>query len=229
MMNPIHALQSTQLKQMTNGRATWDNHREFNGVFTMGQNSLLYNSLGFFASRDNVYSSNDTTNQTGCIDGGEACMQHNAALNNAVAVLTSGPYGISDGVGFTDRVLVMRSCRSDGVMLRPLWPLSSLDAAFTRLAGALVWAAHDEPASGYRWSYVLGVNLASNESLFPGDLQPRNNSTMACWRVLSDTNQIGSLRLFDTENPLVLHTPTLPKDPLEGVDPGSVHWGETPM
>ena len=75
----------------------------------MGQNSLLYNSLGFFASRDNVYSSNNTVNQTGCIDGGEACTQHNAALNNAVATLSNGPYGISDGVGFTDRTMVMRS------------------------------------------------------------------------------------------------------------------------
>lgn len=103
MMNPIHTLQSTRLKQMTNGRATWDNHREYNGVFTMGQNSLLYNSLGFFASRDNVYSSNNSINQTGCIDGGEACVQHNAVLNNAVAVLSNGPYGISDKVGFTDR------------------------------------------------------------------------------------------------------------------------------
>ena len=42
MMNPCHALQSTLMKQMTNGRATWDNHREYNGVFTMGQNGLLY-------------------------------------------------------------------------------------------------------------------------------------------------------------------------------------------
>jgi hypothetical protein len=211
MMNPCHALQSTLMKQMTNGRATWDNHREYNGVFTMGQNGLLYwcgttfglstnlvlaplmrenhylprqdrlgtnvkeietkrrvfrRSLGFFASRDNVFSSADTVNQSACVEGGAACFQHNAALNNAVAVLSGGPYGISDKVGMTDKTTVMRACRSDGVMLRPSWPLSSLDVSFTKHNGALIWSAHDEHAGGeYRWQTVLGVNLATNVSL----------------------------------------------------------------
>ena len=157
-------------------------------------------------------------------------MQHNAALNNAVATLTNGPYGISDGVGFTDRRMVMRSCRVDGVMLRPLWPLSSLDAAFTRFGGAFVWAAHDQPASTaeYRWSMVLAVNLPQNVTLFPGDLQPQNDSSMVCWQVQA-SDQVTTLQPFDQSNPLVLHTSALPKDPLAAPDPGSVHWVVAPV
>ena len=123
--------------------------------------------------------------------------------------------------------MVMRSCRSDGVLLRPLWPLSSLDAAFTRLGGAMIWAAHDSPAPGYRWSYILGVNLATNAPLFPGDLQQQGD-TMVCWEVRASSDEIGPLKAFDTSHPLTLHTSALPKDPLDGPDPASVHCVAAP-
>ena len=125
----------------------------------------------------------------------------------------------------------MRSCRTDGVMLRPLYPLSSIDAAFTRFDGALVWQAYDQPASTtkYRWSMVVAVNLATNVTIFPGDLQPENESSMVCWQVRADSDQISGFQTFDQLNPLLLHTSSLPKDPLLAPDPGSVHWVVAPV
>ena len=232
MMNPCHALQSTLVKQLTNGRATWDNHREYNGVFTMGQNSLLYWSLGFFASRDNVWSSANTVNQTGCVEGGAACFQHNAALENAVAVLSNGPYGISDEVGKTDGPMVMRSCRSDGVTLRPSWPLSSLDVAFTKHNGALLWAAHDEHDEYQRrWTYVLAVNLATEINLTAAELgQGHGDSAMVAWK-RAPSGAVGKVTIqpFDATHPLTLTACPLPKNPLAAPDPGSLHWNVAPV
>jgi hypothetical protein len=82
-------------------------------------------------------------------------------------------------VGLTDRELVMRACRDDGVLLRPSWPLSALDVAYTTppssadaVAGALLWAAHDDHGDGaWRWSYVVTVNSPSAIDVFSANLQ----------------------------------------------------------
>eukprot|EP00041_Stephanoeca_diplocostata_P000680 m.16150 g.16150 ORF g.16150 m.16150 type:complete len:887 (-) comp10906_c0_seq3:429-3089(-) len=195
MMNPCHALHSTLVHTMTNGRATSDNCRgSAHNIQSMGQTGLLYYSLGFFASRDNVWTTASDVNQTGC---NRYCSEPNAHADNAVAVLGGGPYGPSDAFSLTDRSMVMHACRTDGVLLRARWPLAALDAMFTRPSadGALVWAAHDDfySASGvYRWSYVMGVNLMSPYTLAPADLyqgqaMPEGTEFVA-WRVTLNTS-----------------------------------------
>ena len=42
-------------------------------------------------------------------------------------------------------------------------------------------------------------------------------------------DEIGPLQAFDTSHPLTLHTSVLPKHPLDGPDPGSVHWVAAPV
>ena len=47
-----------------------------------------------------------------------------------LAVMSGGPYGPSDGAGSFNRSLIMRSCRDDGVLLRPDKPATLMDTAF---------------------------------------------------------------------------------------------------
>ena len=76
----------------------------------MGQNGLLYYSLGFLPSRDNVWTTGAGVVQPAC--NREDCIEANAHADNAVAVLAGGPYGPSDAVGMTNRSVVMHGCRS---------------------------------------------------------------------------------------------------------------------
>ena len=51
-------------------------------------------------------------------------------MRTFVSALSGGPVGISDGVNLTDPELIMKSCRGDGVLLKPSKPIVPLDAHF---------------------------------------------------------------------------------------------------
>lgn len=192
-----------------------------NNIQSMGQNGLLYFSLGFLPSRDNVWTSAPDVDQPSC---NRYCFEPNPAADNAVAVLGGGPYGPSDAVGFTDKSIVMRACRTDGVMLRPAWPLSSLDATFTRAGSALqhVWAAHDDFGL-FRWSYVVGINLDSDFAMLPKDLQGPAPAPMLALE-LGLRIPVATIVPFNDSHPL-----KIPACPAQAKGPGSTHWVTAPV
>ena len=56
-------------------------------------------------------------------------------MQAAVAALSRGPVQVSDGVGYSDRSLILRTCDEAGRLLQPSRPATALDAAFHRSAG----------------------------------------------------------------------------------------------
>ena len=86
-------------------------------VFCLTHRVCRYYALGFFASRDNVWTTLKGVNQSGCLRD-HVCTEFNTHADNAVAFLAGGPYGASDKVGFTNRGVVLYASRSDGVLLR---------------------------------------------------------------------------------------------------------------
>ena len=56
-----------------------------------------------------------------------------AETQTLLAVLSGGPYGPADGAYGGNRSLIMRSCRDDGVLLRPDKPMTMMDSALTAL------------------------------------------------------------------------------------------------
>jgi hypothetical protein len=78
-----------------------------------------------------------------------------------LAALSAGPVGIGDRVGRTDRELVMRTCRADGVLVKPDVPVAALDRCLRadcffepELLIGECWSDH---AAG-RTSYVAAFN-----------------------------------------------------------------------
>lgn len=43
--------------------------------------------------------------------------------------MTAGPVLVADGIGYSDRALIMRSCREDGLLLKPSKPMTAMDGA----------------------------------------------------------------------------------------------------
>lgn len=50
------------------------------------------------------------------------------ALEAAIATLSAGPVAPGDRMGLEDKALILRSCRADGLLLKPSRPLTTLDA-----------------------------------------------------------------------------------------------------
>ncbi len=87
-------------------------------------------------------------------------------LEALLAALSGGPVGIGDALGDADVGLIRRTCRADGVLVRPDVPVAAIDrAAF----GAPVWSGellvgstHTRHAAG-RWAYVVTCNVGADQ------------------------------------------------------------------
>ena len=88
-----------------------------------------------------------------------------AEAETLLAALSCGPVGIGDRIGSTDRELVMRTCRADGVLVMPDVPVAALAGGFVDPmpdAGTLWGECHTDHPSG-RYHYVIAVHAGEIE------------------------------------------------------------------
>ena len=103
-------------------------------------------------------------------------------MEAAIAILSTAPVQISDGIGFTNATLALATCTSGGRLLQPSRPATAIDAcfaadAFGAPAGPVAAKAHNLPVmsthtnvSGRLWAHVLVISLAADAALVPADL-----------------------------------------------------------
>jgi hypothetical protein len=79
-----------------------------------------------------------------------------------LSAMSAGPVGVGDRIGEADIDLIRRTCRADGVLVRPDVPIAAIDRAFF---DAPVWSgelivgsAHTQHAAGH-WGYALTCNV----------------------------------------------------------------------
>ena len=167
---------------MTNGRGTSDNlHDSRPDLYKLGPSGLLLGAMGLWSSRDNVFTS---AIEPGCHV--RNCTSRDYRLQNVAAVLAGGPYGPSDGMEYLNADMILRSCRADGVLLKPDRPLAMTDAELLKkfpdtFAGreggwsGHVWttgtdrvvngrASGDVASYSLRWGYVLSID--TNADMF---------------------------------------------------------------
>lgn len=233
MPDGYHILQSTTLQSVTNARATYDNTRNAPSVLSMGQNSLLFNAVGIFASRDNVWTSNADVEQKGC-GNKDFCYEPNVHLDNAATVLSNGPYGIADAVDQVNRTIVMYACRPDGFMLRPRWPLASLDFTFLQREpkGSKVWAAHDD-FGAFRWSYIVGIKITTAIAITPiklvqGAFAISPTQQMVAWEVVPG-EPVTRVQVFSGDSPFLLPSSEPLNLPYDIPTPPHTHYAAAPV
>ena len=85
-----------------------------------------------------------------------------AEVEALLAALSAGPVGIGDRIGRSDRALVLRTCREDGVLVKPDRPIAALDRCFAGHAvlepNPLIGETHSLHPAG-RWHYVASLNV----------------------------------------------------------------------
>ena len=113
---------------VTNARATNDyfhasNHRNW----AIGATSLFYSALEILPFKDGFYSSN-LLQPGGQEDGPETDPDRETLM----AVLSTAQVGPMDGLGYLNASRILRTCRSDGMILKPDRPIVLADACFHR-------------------------------------------------------------------------------------------------
>lgn len=185
-------LNSLTLQTPTNYRVSQDNDFHYAPAtrWSIGISSLLVGAFGlrpFFDvtwTRDSYPSSlfPDTA-----YDG----IQHNSVeLSVILSVLSTGPVGIGDAVGATNKTLVRATCRADGLLLKPSLPLAAMDLTFLYPAPPLgqenwntsmvamqagTWipsSSSPSSSTGPPFVHVVVVDAAEPVVVYPSDIYP---------------------------------------------------------
>jgi hypothetical protein len=155
MSTPADFLQTVTLSRVTSIRTSGDYRYLFdnglNWVWFLHGNALA-RALGLLPYKDVFLSHGETG-----LGPGERYAEVEALL----AALSAGPVGIGDRRGHTDRALVMRTCREDGVLIKPDLPIAAIDRCFRENAFLETAPLVGETVSVHpagRWVYVAALN-----------------------------------------------------------------------
>jgi hypothetical protein len=156
MASPADFLQTVTLERVTSIRTSGD-YKYLIGPAALWtwflHGNALARALGLWPFKDVFLSRRDGT---GPRDG-----DPHAELEALLAALSAGPVGIGDRVGRSDRALILRTCREDGVLVKPDVPVAALDRCWRGHAvldaNPLVGEAHSAHPAG-RWHYLVSIH-----------------------------------------------------------------------
>jgi hypothetical protein len=124
MATPADFAESVHLAQIGSIRTSGDYRYLFdnalNWVWFLHGNALA-RALGLWPYKDVFLSHGETPEGFG---------DPLAEPESLLAALSAGPVGLGDQIGHTRRELVLRTCRGDGVLVKPDLPLAALDRCF---------------------------------------------------------------------------------------------------
>jgi hypothetical protein len=154
MASPADFAHATHLRHLTSIRTSGDHGYLVGPEVLWGwflHNNAMARALGLWPYKDVFHSAS----------GAEP-----REVEALLAALSAGPVGIGDRIGEADPALIRRTCRADGVLVRPDVPVAATDAAWF---AAPVWtgepilaSAHTQHAVG-RWAYVVSCNVGMNK------------------------------------------------------------------
>ena len=170
-----HLLQSLEVSSVTQARASDDyKPSEDSGQWRIAGQNILLNALGLAPSKDGVYSSSvQDGNPYGISEG--AVLEPYPRLQSVVAALSAGPIALADGINYSDRGLIMRSCMEDGRLLVPSKPAMTIDQVFqyealgTAGISGEVWLASSS-VSERDVFYLFAAEVAKEYAVYPVDL-----------------------------------------------------------
>lgn len=175
MAMPSDIMLSVELDWVTNARASDDYAGGSDNLLSMPHAALLMWSLGIRPSKDNFWTSNVTDNPYQKNSNTPKNPGSNVELNTIVAVLSTGPVGISDKVGATNATLIMATCDANGRLLQPSKPLTPSERMYTTIgaagSSAELWSTYSSVGDTTQW-LTVGTRIATSLPLSAADLFP---------------------------------------------------------
>ena len=144
-------------------------------------------SLGLGTSKDTFFTRGNQTGINHGMAGNFPVNDNHVELDLFIATLSTGPVGFGDGLGSTNRTLLMQCCGADGTILKPTVAATPIDATWAQQgrrppvvaneAAAAIWTAHTE-VGGMFWQFALAVDVPSAFQLLPADFWPRTGPSV---------------------------------------------------
>jgi hypothetical protein len=161
MGTPADWCRTVTLRHVTSVRTSGD----YRYLFDNGLNWVWFLHGNAFARALGLHPYKDvflTHGETG-LGPGERHVEAEALL----AALSTGPVGIGDRLGHTNASIVRRTCRADGVLVKPDVPLAAIDRCYLANAfferSPLVGEAWTQHPAG-RWAYVASFHAARDRA-----------------------------------------------------------------
>ena len=161
---PTDILASLEMPAVTNFRVSMDFCYGYS--WDVGVSSLIVWAAGAFPSKDTLWTSE---NGRFPVPGCPWSPDHNnvaAPLHVVLALMSTGPVGISDMIGGTNVTLIKRTITTDGTLLKPAKPLSSIDSALAAGKGASADLAQSPSPDDDRDSILAAAAAAPNGQVY---------------------------------------------------------------
>ena len=135
MPYPRHLLQSVEIPNVVQVRASGDNVPGDDGNWRIGESDLLAFALGVAPFKDTFW--------TVPVESGNPYngSEPSPEIQAAIATLSTGPVYPGDKLGYTNVALLAMSHRADGLLLKPDRPAFTLDSSYVER----VWGAAAGP------------------------------------------------------------------------------------
>jgi hypothetical protein len=164
MGTPADWAQTTTLTQVTSVRTSGDHGY----IATPGQlwawfctTNALARALGLMPFKDVFRADPDVAGNNGEIEA-------------LLSALSTGPVGLGDRVGRFDPALAMRTCRADGLLIKPHVPIAATSASMMISAGSrsvlMVAECYSDHPAG-RWAYVTTMRCSPGEGTTTGEVR----------------------------------------------------------
>lgn len=146
MSGAAHLLDSLRRPAVTTIRTSTDYQPSVSKETYYGQFhtiNMLAAAVGLWPFKDNFHSSED-----------------HAEAEALISTLSAGMLGAGDQIGVADKALIMRSCRADGLLLKPDRPVTPIDAMFLEHQRPYITATESKREGLGSWTYMAAYHLA---------------------------------------------------------------------
>lgn len=157
MPTPAFFLQSIEFKSVTQIRCAQDYNARFPKSFyipNFTQTSLLAYAVGLWPFLDCFLSSSRQTYKT-------RYKEKFPELVTLMSILSGGLVGPADQIGYLNKNLLMKTCRSDGLLLKPDRPATPIDLMFQR-HGKYYITSTESKKGDLTWYYIVMTNFFPN-------------------------------------------------------------------
>lgn len=212
---PSDVLASVKMPAVTQFRVSFDYC--YGRSWDIGESSLLVWALGKHPSKDTLWTTDNARLETPGCPWTPDKESEAAELHLILALMSTGPVGISDSIGYSNSTLLKRAIRTDGVLLKPSKAITAVDTAFLTSKGRVGGYLYGTAGIGPSWIFVSFQTAIRRDvtvqdfwpplpQLRPAFLAIRQNFKGPCVHNTSAVNCVDDLVRIQYKKDKAMHT-----------------------
>ena len=193
-----HLLQSVERQSVTSFRAS-DDYIYAANQWRIGDTSLLGWALAIMPFKDSFRT---TVYQP------DTLHENNPDLQSVISTFSMAQVTPGDWIDFMNDTMVMKSIRTDGLVLKPDRSAINIDATFAYRAfgkGASGELMHTYTTlNGLKWHYFIVALPTTSFNLYPADVYESFTTRHVCWQYYRYRLSLPTLAVWNMTSPIVI-------------------------